>query len=47
MLDDRRLVVPYRGDDPAAEQMARQLVIDIGGEPLTIGDPDAGTWLDP
>lgn len=38
LFDSRRLVVPYCGDHSAARDMARQLIVDIGGEPLPIGD---------
>lgn len=38
LFDGRRLVVPYCGDHPAARDMTRQLIADIGGEPLPIGD---------
>jgi 8-hydroxy-5-deazaflavin:NADPH oxidoreductase len=38
LFDGRRLVVPYCSDHPAAGDMTRHLIADIGGEPLTIGD---------
>ncbi|MCK2217114.1 NAD(P)-binding domain-containing protein [Actinomadura sp. ATCC 31491] len=37
VFDGRRLVVPYCGDHSAANDMTRQLITDIGGEPLSIG----------
>ncbi|NYE13138.1 NADPH-dependent F420 reductase [Actinomadura citrea] len=37
LFDNRRLVVPYCGDHPAALESTRQLIADIGGEPLLIG----------
>lgn len=37
IFDDRPLVVPYCGDHPAAREMTRQLIADIGGEPLPVG----------
>lgn len=37
LFDNRRLVVPYCGDHPAALEATRQLIADIGGEPLLIG----------
>ncbi len=38
MFDNRLLAVPYCGDDPRALDMTRQLIADLGGEPLPIGD---------
>src|SRR4051794_18132520 len=38
MFDNRRLAVPYCGDDPAALDLTRRLIADLGGEPLPIGD---------
>jgi hypothetical protein len=38
LFDNRRLVVPYCGDHPVAREMTRQLIADIGGDPLPIGD---------
>jgi predicted dinucleotide-binding enzyme len=38
LFDNRRLVVPYCGDNSAALDMTRQLIADLGGEPLPIGD---------
>ncbi|MEU4550043.1 NADPH-dependent F420 reductase [Nonomuraea dietziae] len=38
MFDHRSLVVPYCGDDQAALETARQLITDIGCEPLPVGD---------
>jgi predicted dinucleotide-binding enzyme len=37
MFDGRRLVVPYCGDHPAAHESTRELIRDIGGEPLLAG----------
>ncbi|GAA1010175.1 NADP oxidoreductase [Acrocarpospora pleiomorpha] len=37
-FDGRRLVVPYCGSHPGAQEMTRHLIADIGGEPLPIGD---------
>jgi predicted dinucleotide-binding enzyme len=37
LFDNRRLVVPYCGDHSAALEATRQLIADIGGEPLLIG----------
>jgi 8-hydroxy-5-deazaflavin:NADPH oxidoreductase len=38
VFDNRRLVVPYCGDHSAALDMTRQLITDLGGEPVPIGD---------
>ncbi|MEU7608409.1 NAD(P)-binding domain-containing protein [Micromonospora sp. NPDC049204] len=38
VFDNRRLVVPYCGEHSAALDMTRQLITDLGGEPLPIGD---------
>jgi predicted dinucleotide-binding enzyme len=38
VFDGRRMVVPYCGDDPAALEMTRRLITDLGGEPLRTGD---------
>ena len=38
IFDNRRLAVPYCGDHSAALDMTRQLIADLGGEPLPIGD---------
>jgi 8-hydroxy-5-deazaflavin:NADPH oxidoreductase len=38
VFDGRRLVVPYCGDDPAAGELTRRLIADIGADPLPIGD---------
>ncbi|MGC5288627.1 NADPH-dependent F420 reductase [Micromonospora sp. DT231] len=38
VFDNRRLVVPYCGEHSAALDMTRQLITDLGGEPLLIGD---------
>ncbi|MFG1946329.1 NADPH-dependent F420 reductase [Nonomuraea sp. NPDC048826] len=38
VFDGRRLVVPYCGDDPAALEVARRLIADVGGDPLPVGD---------
>jgi 8-hydroxy-5-deazaflavin:NADPH oxidoreductase len=38
MFDNRRLVVPYCGDHSAALDMTRDLIADLGGEPVPIGD---------
>ncbi|MGC4815295.1 NADPH-dependent F420 reductase [Micromonospora sp. DT228] len=38
VFDNRRLVVPYCGEHFAALDMTRQLITDLGGEPLLIGD---------
>lgn len=38
VFDNRPLAVPYCGDHSAALDMTRQLVTDLGGEPLPIGD---------
>jgi 8-hydroxy-5-deazaflavin:NADPH oxidoreductase len=37
-FDGRRLVVPYCGDDSAANHAVRSLIADLGCEPLQIGD---------
>jgi hypothetical protein len=37
IFDGRRLAVPYCGDDSAALELTRQLIADLGGEPLPIG----------
>ncbi|MGI5125189.1 NADPH-dependent F420 reductase [Pseudonocardia sp. CA-107938] len=36
-FDDRSLVVPIAGDDPAGKDVVSELVRDIGGEPRDIG----------
>ncbi|MEV6304602.1 NAD(P)-binding domain-containing protein [Actinoplanes sp. NPDC051861] len=38
VFDNRRLVVPYCGDDPSALEVTRQLVAELGCDPLRIGD---------
>lgn len=38
VFDDRRLVVPYCGDDPAAMALTARLIADLGCEPLPVGD---------
>lgn len=38
IFDNRRLAVPYCGDHSAALDMTRQLIADLGGVPLPIGD---------
>ncbi|MEU4332205.1 NADPH-dependent F420 reductase [Nonomuraea dietziae] len=38
VFDHRSLVVPYCGDDQAALETTRQLIIDIGCDPLPVGD---------
>ncbi|GAT67301.1 NADP oxidoreductase coenzyme F420-dependent protein [Planomonospora sphaerica] len=37
VFDGRRLTVPYCGDDPAALDVARRLITDLGCEPLPVG----------
>jgi predicted dinucleotide-binding enzyme len=37
-FDNRRLVVPYCGDDPAAADLTARLIADTGCEPLPVGD---------
>jgi predicted dinucleotide-binding enzyme len=36
-FDGRRLVVPYCGDHPAAEELTRRLIADVGADPLPVG----------
>jgi 8-hydroxy-5-deazaflavin:NADPH oxidoreductase len=36
-FDGRRLVVPHCGDDPGAVELTRQLITDLGCEPLDAG----------
>jgi predicted dinucleotide-binding enzyme len=38
MFDNRRLVVPYCGDHAGALDMTRDLIADLGCDPLRIGD---------
>jgi 8-hydroxy-5-deazaflavin:NADPH oxidoreductase len=38
LFDGRRLVVPYCGNHTAAAALTRQLITDIGGDPLPAGD---------
>jgi predicted dinucleotide-binding enzyme len=38
MFDGRRLVVPYCGDHPEGHEPARELITDLGAEPLLVGD---------
>lgn len=38
LFDGRRLTVPYCGNDPTALQTTRQLITDLGCEPVPAGD---------
>ncbi|GIH03759.1 NADP oxidoreductase [Rhizocola hellebori] len=37
VFDGRRLAVPYCGDDPQAKDLTRQLIADLGCDPLPVG----------
>ncbi|MDQ3787519.1 MAG: NADP oxidoreductase, partial [Actinomycetota bacterium] len=38
VFDGRPLVVPYCGDDATAADLTKQLIADVGCEPLPVGD---------
>jgi len=37
VFDGRSLAVPYGGDDPEAKRVARQLIRDVGADPIDLG----------